>query len=43
MRHHLDQLALIDEYKILIDPRIAGYGPMLYRGVLPSTLQLDLV
>ena len=39
----LDRLDLIDEYKILVHPRIAGHGPTLYQGGLPSTLQLELV
>ena len=39
----LDQLDLIDEYKILVHPRIAGHGPTLYQGGLPSTLRLELV
>jgi riboflavin biosynthesis pyrimidine reductase len=39
----LDRLDLIDEYKILVDPRIAGRGPTLYQSGLQSTLQLELV
>ncbi|HEY0706550.1 MAG TPA: dihydrofolate reductase family protein [Polyangia bacterium] len=39
----LDQLGLVDEYKILVHPRIAGHGPTLYQGGLPSTLHLNLV
>jgi dihydrofolate reductase len=39
----LDRLDLIDEYKILVHPRIAGHGPTLYQGGLPSTLHLELV
>jgi dihydrofolate reductase len=39
----LDRLGLIDEYKILVHPRIAGHGPTLYQGGLPNTLQLELV
>jgi dihydrofolate reductase len=39
----LDRLDLIDEYKLLVHPRIAGHGPTLYQGGLPSTRQLDLV
>src|SRR5688572_7466521 len=33
----LDRLDLIDEYKLLVHPRIAGHGPTLYQGGLPST------
>jgi len=39
----LDQLDLIDEYIFLVHPRIAGHGPYLYGGGLPSTRQLELV
>ncbi|USA54963.1 dihydrofolate reductase family protein [Acinetobacter sp. C32I] len=39
----LDQLDLIDEYKFLIHPRIAGHGPTLYQNGLPSTRRLELV
>lgn len=39
----LDRLDLIDEYKILVRPRIAGHGPTLYQDGLPNTLQLELV
>jgi dihydrofolate reductase len=39
----LDRLDLIDEYKLLIHPRIAGHGPTLYQGGLPSTRPLALV
>lgn len=39
----LDRLNLIDEYKILIHPRIAGHGPTLYRDGLPSARRLKLV
>jgi dihydrofolate reductase len=39
----LDRLGLIDEYKLLVHPRIAGHGPTLYQGGLPSTRQLELV
>jgi riboflavin biosynthesis pyrimidine reductase len=34
---------LIDEYKFLIHPMIAGHGPTLYQGGLPSTRHLKLV
>jgi hypothetical protein len=39
----LDRLALIDEYKFLVHPRIAGHGPTLYQDGLPSTRRLELV
>lgn len=39
----LDRLDLIDEYQLLIQPRIVGHGPTLYAGGLPSTRRLDLV
>jgi dihydrofolate reductase len=39
----LDRLDLIDEYKLLIHPRIAGHGPTLYESGLPNTRRLELV
>src|SRR5687767_7779968 len=39
----LDRLGLIDEYKFLVHPRIAGHGPMLYESGLPRTRRLELV
>ncbi|WP_212987049.1 dihydrofolate reductase family protein [Actinoplanes auranticolor] len=39
----LDRLDLIDEYKLLVQPRIVGHGPTLYQGGLPATRQLELV
>lgn len=39
----LDRLALIDEYTFLVHPRIAGHGPTLYQGGLPSTRRLELL
>jgi dihydrofolate reductase len=39
----LDRLDLIDEYKFLVHPRIAGHGPTLYQTELPATRQLELV
>lgn len=39
----LDQLDLIDEYQILVHPRIAGHGPTLYQDGLPSARRLTLV
>ena len=39
----LDRLELIDEYKFLVHPRIAGHGPKLHEGGLPATRRLVLV
>ncbi|MNY64569.1 hypothetical protein D3C86_2017030 [compost metagenome] len=39
----LDRLDLIDEYRFLVHPRIAGHGPTLYEGGLPHTRRLELV
>ena len=39
----LDRLDLIDEYQLLVHPRIAGHGPTLYQSGLPSTRRLELV
>ena len=39
----LDRLNLIDEYRFLVHPRIAGHGPTLYQSGLPSTRRLELV
>jgi len=39
----LDRLDLIDEYKFLVHPRIAGHGPTLYESGLLSTRRLELV
>jgi dihydrofolate reductase len=39
----LDRLDLIDEYKLLVHPRIAGHGPTLYQGGLPATRKLELL
>jgi riboflavin biosynthesis pyrimidine reductase len=39
----LDRLDLIDEYKFLVHPKIAGHGPTLYQTGLPATRQLELV
>jgi dihydrofolate reductase len=39
----LDRLDLIDEYRFLVHPRIAGHGPTLYRGGLPRTRRLELL
>lgn len=39
----LDRLDLIDEYRLLIHPRIAGHGPTLYEGGLPHARRLELL
>jgi dihydrofolate reductase len=39
----LDRLDLIDEYRFLVHPRIAGHGPTLHQNGLPSTRRLELV
>ena len=39
----LDRLDLIDEYRLLVHPRIAGHGPTLYQGGLPGTRRLELL
>lgn len=39
----LDRLGLIDEYRFLVHPRIAGHGPTLYQSGLPGTRRLELV
>lgn len=39
----LDQLDLIDSYRFLVHPRIAGHGPTLFQGGLPSTRRLELI
>jgi dihydrofolate reductase len=39
----LDRLDLIDEYKLLVHPRIAGHGPTLYQTGLPCTRRLELL
>ena len=39
----LDRLDLIDEYKFLVHPRIAGHGPTLYQSGLRSTRRLELI
>lgn len=43
LANELDRLDLVDEYKLLVHPRIAGHGPTLYEGGLPSTRRLELV
>lgn len=39
----LDRLELIDEYRFLIHPRIAGHGPTLFESGLTRTRRLELV
>lgn len=39
----IDRLDLIDEYRFLVHPRIAGHGPTLYQRGLPRTRRLELV
>ena len=39
----LDRLDLIDEYRFLVQPRIAGHGPTLFERGLPATRRLELV
>jgi dihydrofolate reductase len=39
----MDRLDLIDEYKFLVHPRIAGHGPTLYQSGMPKTRRLQLV
>ncbi len=43
LANELDRQDLIDEYHFLIHPRIAGHGPTLYQGGLPSTRRLELL
>ena len=39
----VDRLDLIDEYQLLVHPRIAGHGPTLYESGLPRTRRLELI
>lgn len=39
----LDRLDLIDEYQLLVHPRIVGHGPTLFDSGLPRTRRLVLV
>jgi dihydrofolate reductase len=39
----LERLDLIDEYRLLVHPRIAGHGPTLYESGLPATRRLELI
>jgi dihydrofolate reductase len=39
----LDRLDLIDEYRFLVQPMIAGHGPTLYQSGLSTTRRLELI
>ena len=39
----LERLDLIDEYRFLVHPRIAGHGPTLYQSGLAGTRRLELI
>lgn len=39
----LERLDLIDEYRLLVHPRITGHGPTLYASGLPATRRLELI
>jgi dihydrofolate reductase len=39
----LERLDLIDAYRLLVHPRIAGHGPTLYENGLPATRRLELI
>ncbi|MCB9621505.1 MAG: dihydrofolate reductase family protein [Sandaracinus sp.] len=39
----LDRLGLIDEYQLLVQPRIVGHGPTLFQSGLPETRRLELL
>jgi dihydrofolate reductase len=39
----LEASSLIDEYRFLIHPRIAGHGPTLYQYGMPATRRLELI
>lgn len=43
LANELDRLDLIDEYRFLVHPRIAGHGPTLYQNGLPGARRLELV
>jgi len=42
LSYALERLGLIDEYRLVIHPVIAGHGPTLFQGLEPSR-RLDLV
>lgn len=39
----LDRLGLIDEYQLLVQPRLTGHGPTLFQSGLPETRRLELL
>ena len=39
----LDEMGLVDEYRFLLHPQIAGHGPRLYEAGLAGTRRLELV
>ncbi len=39
----LDRMGLIDEYRFLVHPLIAGHGPTLYEGRMDQTRRLELI
>ena len=43
LANELDRLDLIDEYRFLVHPRIAGHGPTLCQSGLAGTRRLELV
>ncbi|MCI9888017.1 dihydrofolate reductase family protein [Micrococcales bacterium 31B] len=43
LANHLDRLGLVDEYRLLLQPRIVGHGPTLYASGLPETRRLTLL
>jgi dihydrofolate reductase len=43
LANELDRLGLVDEYMLLVHPRIAGHGPTLYESGLASTRRLELI
>lgn len=43
LARELDRLDLIDEYRLVVHPRIAGHGPTLYQAGLLATRKLELL
>lgn len=39
----LDRLDLVDEYRFLVHPRVAGHGPTLFAGALQATRRLERI
>ncbi|GAB2553199.1 dihydrofolate reductase family protein [Leucobacter ruminantium] len=39
----LERLGLIDEYRFVVQPVLAGHGPTLYQSGLPSSRRLELI